>query len=1218
MTINTASEQTGNTGNIPREIPFNYTSASDRQAISFLLGPKTVQMLDELRELRVTGRSSRLLMGIVGEILIHRRNPFLFQELVDSSARRRRLFERAFKELDTIAEGANGETRVLDIIDVLREQLDRFRTAVKKTPELRRRMKRELGTVVGPKNVLFDPFSLAAHATDATDWRLHLPVAVVTPDLESQVAPLITAIADLGLSVIPRGAGTGLTGGAVPLRSKCVIVNMEKLNAIRGISTREFQLDNGQIMQASVIEVEAGVVTEKAMEEADEHGLVFATDPTSEWSCTIGGNIAENAGGKMAVQWGTCIDNLLEWRMAMPKGENWIVRRVDHRLRKILHEDSVTFEIWNNSGTRIDRVELLGTDIRKKGLWKDITNKALGGVPGLQKEGTDGIITSAVFVLYPNYPEKRTLCLEFFGPDMDEASRVILELSELFPLRSENPEVLLALEHFDDEYIRAIEYKVKAARAQTPKAVLLIDIAGNTSDEVENGVERVRLLLGRHPNTLMFLARDREEAVRFWLDRKKLGAIARRTNAFKLNEDIVIPIDALAEFSRFIDEMNSGEERYAQRLFVERARNILSTAKVNEDGGQFESKIPAGLELCRIFDEKVVAATPETLRSLVIMHEFTNELGELVQGYPALQGAFEDASMHVRNRRIVLATHMHAGDGNVHVNIPVLSNDRPMLERADNVIDIVMEKVVSLGGVVSGEHGIGVTKLKYLEPAIVEELTRYRSRVDPKGVMNPGKLEDYNVLDHIFTPSFNLLELEAHILKRAQIAELSKKVDYCIRCGKCKTDCCVYYPSRGMFYHPRNKNLAIGSLIEALLFDAQRERTTDFELLKWLEEIADHCTICHKCLKPCPVNIDTGEVSVLEREILSEWGFKHSSPVTEMTLRYLESRSVPFNAFFRRTVLRGGGAVQRAGTMITAPIQPENNPPALYPLKLMRSPVPPVSEQTLRDLIPECGPDQVLVFEPSGTAKKTVFYFPGCGSERLNSSIAMAALHLLLETGTRVVLPPPFLCCGFPAHVNAKTSQHASILLRNTVLFSQIMEMFSYMDFDACVVTCGTCMEGLDGIESGKYFGGRIVDIASYLLQQGLKLDAKGEYLYHAPCHDSLSGKALQTLRGIGGFGSVTVVPHCCSEAGTLSLSRPDITDSMLQRKREAIRESLHGKGDTIMLTNCPSCVQGIGRNLDLGIIPKHIAVALAEKRSGSGWMDLFRNQAATATKVTF
>ncbi|MEI6847405.1 MAG: DUF3683 domain-containing protein [Chlorobiaceae bacterium] len=1218
MTLRTTPESVNAAIITPREIPFNYTSASDRQAISFLMGSNIVRMLDELREFRVTGRSARLLMGIIGEILIHRRNPYLFQELVDSPSRRRRLFERAFQELDTITVSANGEARVTVIVAAVREQLDRFRSAVKKTPELRRRLKRELGAIIGTNNVLFDSFSLAVHATDATDWRLHLPVAVVTPDQERQVAPLITAIANLGLKIIPRGAGTGLTGGAVPLRSRCVIINMEKLNHIRGIVFRDFQLENGQIQQAPVIEVEAGVVTEKAMEEADEQGLVFATDPTSEWACTIGGNIAENAGGKMAVRWGTCIDNLLEWRMAMPSGENWTVKRVDHRLRKILHEDTVTFEIWNDSGKKIERIELLGTDIRKKGLWKDITNKALGGVPGLQKEGTDGVITSATFVLYAKYPQKKTLCLEFFGPDMDEASRVIIELSKKFPLLSENREALLALEHFDDEYIRAIDYKVKAPRAQTPKAVLLIDIAGNTSEEVQNGVARVESLLEHHPNTLMFEARDNVEAVRFWADRKKLGAIARRTNAFKLNEDIVIPLEALAEFSRFIDQLNIAEERYAQHRFVERASEILATSKVSGDGGRFASKIPAGLELCRVFDKKIDSVSVDSLRTLAIVQELNRELGELVQGYPDMESAFESVYHHVRDRRIVLATHMHAGDGNVHVNVPVLSNDRPMLERADKVIDKVMGKVVSLGGVVSGEHGIGVTKLKYLDRAIIEELSRYRDRIDPKGIMNPGKLDDFEALEHIFTPSFNLLELEAHILKRAQIEELSKKVNYCIRCGKCKTDCCVYYPSKGMFYHPRNKNLAIGSLIEALLFDAQRERTTDFALLKWLEEVADHCTICHKCLKPCPVEIDTGEVSVLEREILSGWGFKHSSPVTELTLSYLNSRSPAFNDFFRKTVLRAGGAVQRAGYKLSAPIQPQNDHSDLYPLRLLRSSVPPVPEETLRNLLPECGPDQVLVFEPKNQVKGNIFYFPGCGSERLNSTISMAAIHLLLELGTRVVLSPPFLCCGFPAHVNAKTEQYSSIVLRNTVLFSQIREMFSYLDFDACVVTCGTCMEGLDAIETGKLFGGKIIDVASYAVEKGLKLNSTGEYLYHAPCHDSLSGKAHQTLHALGGFSSVTAVPHCCSEAGTLSLSRPDITDSMLHRKREAIQEVRHHSGSTTILTNCPSCVQGLGRNLDLGIKPLHIVVALAEKLSGPRWREIFLKQVSKATAVSF
>ncbi len=498
-----------------------------------------------------------------------------------------------------------------------------------------------------------------------------------------------------------------------------------------------------------------------------------------------------------------------------------------------------------------------------------------------------------------------------------------------------------------------------------------------------------------------------------------------------------------------------------------------------------------------------------------------------------------------------------------------------MLERADRVVDRVMEKVIALGGVVSGEHGIGVTKLKYLDPKILAELSAYRLKVDPKGTMNPGKLDDLEVLQHIFTPSFNLLELEAHILQRAQIESLSKKVDYCIRCGKCKIDCCVYYPARGMFYHPRNKNLAIGSLIEALLFDAQRERSTDFALLRWLEEVADHCTICHKCLKPCPVDIDTGEVSVLEREILSGWGIKHSTPMTEMTLSYLASRSPGFNSMFRKAVLQIGGAAQRAGTRLTAPIQPENDPPALYPLRMLRSQVPEVPSATLSDILPECGPDQVLVFEPEGEAESSVFYFPGCGSERLISTISMAAIHMLLERGSRVVLPPPFLCCGFPAHVNAKTEQYGSIVLRNSVMFSQIREMFSYIDFDACIVTCGTCMEGLEAIEADRLFGGRIKDIAGFLQEKGLTIEGTGKYLYHAPCHDSLSGKALEAIDSIGGFGSVRAVPHCCSEAGTLSLSRPDITDSMLQRKRVAILEAMHGASGAVMLTNCLHAFRG-------------------------------------------
>jgi FAD/FMN-containing dehydrogenase/Fe-S oxidoreductase len=1203
-----------------REIPFNYTSADDRQAVSLLLGPEVWAKLEELRSRRVTGRSARLLSRFFGELLVHRRNPFLLQELVDSPRRRGRLLDNAAKDLGVVERNAAGEPRVLEILAACRELLGRFQAEVEGLPERRRRLLRDLGAVVGPQNVLFDPFTLVSHATDATDWRLHLPLAVVMPEEERQVAPLLAAAARLGLRVVPRGAGTGLTGGAVPLRPDCLVVNTEKLNRIRGLSERDLPLPGGVGGRAMVLDVEAGVITERAMEFAAERKLVFATDPTSAWACTIGGNVAENAGGKDCVLWGTCIDNLLSWRMAMPSGRTWTVRRADHQRRKILPEDTVTFDVEDEDGTRLKRVVLGGAEIRKKGLWKDITNKALGGVPGLQKEGTDGVITSAEFILYPEYEAQRTLCLEFFGQDLEEAAQVILALSRAFPFPNQGHEALRALEHFDDEYVRAIQYQVKAPRAETPKAVLLIDVVGHTAEEAARGVATIRAILQPHPNTLLFEARDAAESKAFWADRKKLGAIARRTNAFKMNEDVVLPLTALAEFAGFIDGLNVEEERYAQGRFVARAEALLTGVTAQRDDPDWLlAKIPAALARLQQARSALASADARALRSQAVLDQVRHDLAELVRGYPKLGSGLDRVHKEVRDRLVVLATHMHAGDGNVHVNVPVLSNDRPMLQRTEHVIDVVMAKVVSLGGVVSGEHGIGVTKLKYLEPERVEALRAHRREVDPQGMMNPGKLDDLDVLDRVFTPSFNLLELEASILQHGQLEELARSIAHCVRCGKCKPDCCVYHPARGLFMHPRNKNLAIGALIEALLYDAQRERSTRFELLRWLEEVADHCTICHKCLKPCPVDIDSGVVSVLEREILASWGYHRSRGATLATLGYLDSRSPAYNALFRTAVVRLGGAVQRAGYALARPFQPADRPSDFYPLQLLRAPVPKVPARTLRDVLPPCEPDQVLVLEPEEEARHTVFYFPGCGSERLHSTISMAALHVLLATGTRVVLPPPFLCCGFPAHVNAKAEAHSRQVLRDTILFSQIREMFSYLQFDACVVTCGTCREGLEAMGAERLFGERLVDVAAYTAERGLRVEGSGAFLYHAPCHDSLDGKAAEVLVQLGGFSSVQPVPHCCSEAGTLALSRPDITGKMLHRKQEALAEALHEQPDRrVILTNCPSCVQGLGRSQPMGVEPLHLAVALAERLSGPGWLEKLEAQAARAHAVHF
>ena len=1200
-----------------REIPFNYTSADDAQAISFLLGPETVTTLEELRSARVTGRSARRLMRIFGDLLIHRRNPYLFQELVNSTSRSHGFFRQIDKDMQSILEAARGDARVLDTLARCRSLIDQLRQDVADAPSLRARIRRELGPIVGSANVLFDPFSLVSHATDATDWRLHLPLAVVTPEQEAQVAPLLSTIARIGLKAIPRGAGTGLTGGAVPLRSGCIIINTERMDHIRSLFESRILQADGQSVTTMVMDVEAGVVTERAMEHAAHHGLVFATDPTSAWASTIGGNIAENAGGKLAVRWGTCIDNLLEWSIAMPGGQRWTVARIHHPLRKILPDDTVLFEVRDEDGRPLKSIRLRGTEIRKRGLWKDITNKALGGVPGLQKEGTDGVITSARFVLYPAYKAKQTICLEFFGAGFDEASRVILELSRAFPLPTDHQEALLALEHFDDEYIRAINYKVKAARAQTPRAVLLIDIAGDDLEQTQRGVERIRALLRSHPNTAMFVARNQDEATQFWQDRKKLGAIAKRTNAFKMNEDIVLPLESLAEFADFVDQVNTSEELYAQLQFAARAQEILLQQMAREDPEQFAAQTPAREELFTRFRQAVAVEAEKPLRSLTLLQTFKHNLDRLLRGYPGILQSLEKAYRQVRDRRIVLATHMHAGDGNVHVNIPVLSNDHAMLKRTDQRIDEVMAKVIALGGVVSGEHGIGITKLKYLDPARVAELEAYRSQVDPGGLMNPGKLQDYQALDHVFTPSFNLLELEARILQHGKLEELSRMIAHCVRCGKCKPNCCVNIPGSGMFYHPRNKNLAIGALVEAMLYDAQRQLSARFELLTWLEELSDHCTLCHKCLAPCPVDIDTGAVTVLEREILAASGFKRTPLATRMTLRYLESQDPTFNKVFRTSVVQIGGTAQRIASKLAAPMQSLSLASNFYPLQMLKSSIPPAPAQTLRSLLPGCDPDQALVFQPEGFSSgeaRTVFYFPGCGSERLYSDISMAAIYLLLQAGVRVVLPPPFLCCGFPARANANVEQHSRGVLRDSILFSQIGSMFAHAEFDACVVTCGTCKEGLGETNTEALFN-RIVDVAAYLAEAGLRLAGSGDYLYHAPCHDSLAGQAGKVLRKVGGFDSLTAVPHCCSEAGTLSLSRPAITGQMLDRKRDALRTAMDVSRRTV-LTNCPSCIQGLGRNRDLGIQPKHIVVALAEKHGGAAWQQQFQTLARQATAV--
>ncbi|MBN2526654.1 MAG: DUF3683 domain-containing protein [Deltaproteobacteria bacterium] len=1180
---------------IYREIPYNYTSAEDKRIVELLFSEDIWQRLDNLRSVRKSGRSARLLLRIIGELFIYFRNPYLFTHLCRSKSRRHHFFAQTDHDLGIIRRFAQGNGDVIAVIAAVEENLQQLKTDIRKSRHQNEKLVRALGGVIGKENVSMNPMAIISHITDATDWRLYAPVGIARPSLCDQMPALVRTIVQQGYQIIARGAGTGLTGGAVPADSKCIVINTERLNRIYPIENRTLDTPEGSVA-CKVVRVEAGAITENVMKHAAAEKLVFASDPTSAWASTIGGNISENAGGKSAVKWGTTIDNVLSFNIVTPNGETLLVERIAHPLRKIVPGDTVTFQITNRDRQVVKQISLQSDEVRKPGLWKDITNKALGGVPGIQKEGTDGIITEAVFVLYDAYPIRKTFCLEFFGDNFNEASRVIEQITTAFSL--EDDAALVALEHFDGEYIKAIQYKVKSNVSHSPKAVLLIDMAAHHETDLELGEKKITTIISRSASTEVHVAQSPKEAAAFWHDRHQLGAIAKRTNAFKLNEDIVLPLKSLAPFTDWVERINLREERFVQNKAINQLLAQLQRVQQRAGTVDISEKIPALLNRCTSAAAALADVADTQLPLRTAMSMLRKNIQDILSGYDKWQNTFFAILDDTLNTVLVMATHMHAGDGNVHVNIPVFSNDAEMMERAELLVDELMAQTIELGGVVSGEHGIGITKIKYLDDDIITSLNHHRAQYDPQRVMNPGKLDSKTILQRVFTPSFNLLELEARILKRGKLEELANHIAHCVRCGKCKGDCCVFHPQQNLYFHPRNKNLAIGALIEAILFDAQRNRDTEFELLRELEEIADHCTICHKCAKPCPVDIDTGEISILERNLLEERGIKHSASATKLTLRYLSSTSGAFNSLVHGSVLFMGSRMQALATALTKPLRKIKPLAQTYPLQLLDAPMLPAPMKTLRDVLPACGPNQVLVFEGDESSETTVFYFPGCGSERMTADISLAALFLLLNAGHRVILPPPFLCCGFPISVNAKREFHNRLVLRDTIILSQIREMFSYLDFAAVAITCGTCKEALEQMGIGAIFKAPIQDVMAIMDIQ--VANAAGSVLYHRPCHDSLEDAGPEIIERMG--CSVSTIPHCCAEAGTLALSRPDISAAMRAKKRAAIESVLSQTGARSILTNCPSCVQGLGKQRSLGIQATHMTVYAAMQVGGKDW----------------
>ncbi|MEY3862209.1 MAG: hypothetical protein RIR60_575, partial [Pseudomonadota bacterium] len=545
-----------------REIPYNYTSFSDREIVIRFLGEEIWDTLNDLRSQRKTGRSARMLFEVLGDLWVVTRNPYLQDDLLENPKRRKALIDALKHRIAAIEErnaGGKANASVQKMVQAAQKAIAKFAEDFRQTYDLRKKALSKFSKITRKDNVQFDGLARVSHVTDATDWRVEYPFVVLNPDTEKEIAALVRACIELGLTVIPRGGGTGYTGGAIPLTPMSAVINTEKLDQHSGVQMRTLP---GVARQVATIECGAGVVTRRAMEAASEAGLEFACDPTSADASCIGGNVAVNAGGKKAVLWGTALDNLASWRMVTPDAQWMEVQRLDHNLGKIHDVAVARFKVSRyaeDMKTLLGEPEILeiaGPSFRKTGLGKDVTDKFLSGLPGIQKEGCDGLITSATFILHRMPKHVRTVALEFFG-NVSNAVLAIVEIKDyLDATAKKDPLVLMAgLEHMDERYIKAVGYATKAARQQRPKMVLIADIASDDENAVGEAASHiVRLCNAR--NGEGFVAVSPEARKKFWLDRARTAAIAKHTNAFKINEDVVIPLPRLGDYSDGIERIN--------------------------------------------------------------------------------------------------------------------------------------------------------------------------------------------------------------------------------------------------------------------------------------------------------------------------------------------------------------------------------------------------------------------------------------------------------------------------------------------------------------------------------------------------------------------------------------------------------------------------------------------------------------------------------------
>jgi Fe-S oxidoreductase len=228
---------------------------------------------------------------------------------------------------------------------------------------------------------------------------------------------------------------------------------------------------------------------------------------------------------------------------------------------------------------------------------------------------------------------------------------------------------------------------------------------------------------------------------------------------------------------------------------------------------------------------------------------------------------------------------------------------------------------------------------------------------------------------------------------------------------------------------------------------------------------------------------------------------------------------------------------------------------------------------------------------------------------------------MLWHAGVQTVLPPGYLCCGYPQRGSGQYDKADKMITDNRVLFHRVANTLNYLDIKTVVVSCGTCYDQLQSYQFDKIFpGSRIIDIHEYLLEKGVQLHGnKAAYLFHQPCHNPM--KQQDTMTTVKALVGEQVIDNarCCGESGTLAVARPDVSTQVRFRKEEEIQKGvaqlrenfdLPEDGNVKILTSCPACLQGLMRyegDLQNGLLEAdYIVIEMAKQILGENWLPEF------------